>query len=204
MPPEDTADHAAFLARARSEGEGGGLAVPRSPHAGGNLGLFKQGEIALVDTRTLAERDLVGYVPGASSSSGTTIRRRIATSAFWTQLREKVETDRPVAFLCRSGVRSNDAAKLAAAERLRLGVQRAAWLRRRQERAGSARRQWLARRRVALAAGLMHPKRQRPVARPGTTRTGGAIKPGVPSAGFASAWATRSFCSAGISPPGVM
>src|SRR5258705_1184807 len=64
MPPEDTTDSAAILARAeaRAKQEGvafRGLLMPEETWA-----LFKKGEIELVDTRTLAERDLVGYVPG--------------------------------------------------------------------------------------------------------------------------------------------
>ena len=77
--------------------------------------LFKQGEIALVDTRTLAERDLVGYVPGSIVIEWYDYPAKRRNERFLEQLREKVEADRPVAFLCRSGVRSNDAAKLAAA-----------------------------------------------------------------------------------------
>jgi rhodanese-related sulfurtransferase len=76
--------------------------------------LFKQGELELVDTRTLAERDLVGYVPGSILIEWYDYPAKKRNERFLDVLREKVETDRPVAFLCRSGVRSNDAAKLAA------------------------------------------------------------------------------------------
>jgi rhodanese-related sulfurtransferase len=115
MPPEDTADHAAILARAqaRAKEENSsfrGILTPAETWA-----LFKQGEIALVDTRTLAERDLVGYVPGSIVIEWYDYPAKRRNERFLTQLREKVEVDRPVAFLCRSGVRSNDAAKLAAA-----------------------------------------------------------------------------------------
>jgi rhodanese-related sulfurtransferase len=147
MPPEDTADHAAILTRAqvRAKEESAsfrGLLTPAETWA-----LFKQGEIALVDTRTLAERDLVGYVPGSIVIEWYDYPAKRRNERFLTQLRDKVEADRPVAFLCRSGVRSKDAANLAAANGC-IGVQRAAWLRRRQERAGAARRQQ-ARRRAA-------------------------------------------------------
>ncbi len=66
MPPEDAAERAGDSSRAcRSAGEGGGRALPRLLMPAETWALFKKGEIELVDTRTLAERDLVGYVPGS-------------------------------------------------------------------------------------------------------------------------------------------
>ena len=115
MPPEDTEDRAAILARAeaRAKDDGApfrGLLTPSETWA-----LFKEGEIALVDTRTLAERDLIGYVPGSIVIEWYDYPGKRRNERFLEQLREKVEPDRPVAFLCRSGVRSKDAATLAAA-----------------------------------------------------------------------------------------
>jgi rhodanese-related sulfurtransferase len=118
MPPEDPTDRAAdsstILARAeaRAKEQGvpfRGLLMPAETWA-----LFKKGEIELVDTRTSAERDLVGYVPGSILIEWYDYPAKKRNERFLDVLREKVETDRPVAFLCRSGVRSNDAAKLAA------------------------------------------------------------------------------------------
>ncbi len=77
--------------------------------------LFKAGEIELVDTRTLAERDLIGYVPGSVPIEWYDYPAKKTNEAFLEQLRAKVEADRPVAFLCRSGVRSHHAAALATA-----------------------------------------------------------------------------------------
>ena len=115
MPPDDAADRAAILARAqaRAKDESAsfrGLLTPVETWS-----LFKQGEIALVDTRTLAERDLVGYVPGSIVIEWYDYPAKRRNERFLEQLREKVEPDRPVAFLCRSGVRSKHAATLAAA-----------------------------------------------------------------------------------------
>jgi rhodanese-related sulfurtransferase len=75
--------------------------------------LFNGGEIALVDTRTLAERDLVGYVPGSLPIEWYDYPAKRPNPDFLAQLRARVEPTRPVAFLCRSGVRSGLAAALA-------------------------------------------------------------------------------------------
>jgi rhodanese-related sulfurtransferase len=77
--------------------------------------LFKAGEIELVDTRTLAERDLIGYVPGSLHIEWYDYPAKKRNDAFLDQLRSRVEPERPVAFLCRTGVRSQHAAVLAAA-----------------------------------------------------------------------------------------
>ena len=114
MPPEDTADRAAILARAEARAREQGVPFRGLLMPAETWGLFKKGEIELVDTRTLAERDLVGYVPGSILIEWYDYPAKKRNERFLDVLREKVETDRPVAFLCRSGVRSNDAAKLAA------------------------------------------------------------------------------------------
>jgi rhodanese-related sulfurtransferase len=75
--------------------------------------LFAAGEIELVDTRTLAERDLIGYVPGSIHIEWYDYPAKARNEHFIDQLRARVEPDRPVAFLCRSGVRSHHAAVLA-------------------------------------------------------------------------------------------
>ena len=115
MPPEGESELAAIRARAeaRAREEGvpfRGFLLPTEAWA-----LFKEGEIALVDTRTLAERDLIGYVPGSVSIEWYDYPAKTRNDAFLAQLRAKVEPDRAVAFLCRSGVRSKLAATLAAA-----------------------------------------------------------------------------------------
>ncbi len=77
--------------------------------------LYTAGEIELVDTRTLAERDLVGYVPGSLAIEWYDYPAKQRNPAFLDELRAKVPPERPVAFLCRSGVRSQHAAALAKA-----------------------------------------------------------------------------------------
>lgn len=75
--------------------------------------LLEAGAIDLVDTRTLAERDLIGYVPGSKAIEWYDYPAKVRNPRFLDELREAVPQDRPVAFLCRSGVRSNHAAALA-------------------------------------------------------------------------------------------
>jgi rhodanese-related sulfurtransferase len=75
--------------------------------------LLQAGAIDLVDTRTHAERDLIGYVPGSKPVEWYDYPAKARNARFLDQLREAVEVDRPVAFLCRSGVRSSHAAALA-------------------------------------------------------------------------------------------
>jgi rhodanese-related sulfurtransferase len=116
MPPEDTADRAAILARAQARAKDDGVSFRGLLTAVETWALFKEGEIALVDTRTLAERDLVGYVPGSIAIEWYDYPAKRRNERFLEQLRDKVEPDRPVAFICRSGVRSKDAAILAAAD----------------------------------------------------------------------------------------
>jgi len=75
--------------------------------------LFSAGAVELVDTRTHAERDLVGFVPGSIAIEWYDYPAKIRNERFLDQLREQVPPGRPVAFLCRSGVRSQHAATLA-------------------------------------------------------------------------------------------
>ncbi|HQR12266.1 MAG TPA: rhodanese-like domain-containing protein [Casimicrobiaceae bacterium] len=118
MPPADEtgrADLAEFRARAEARAKTEGVAFRGSLMPVESWALFSAGEMALVDTRTLAERDLIGYVPGSIAIEWYDYPAKKRNERFLDQLRELVEPDRPVAFLCRSGVRSKHAATLAAA-----------------------------------------------------------------------------------------
>ncbi len=115
MPSDELPDAAAIfmVAAERAQEKGApfaGLLTPAETWA-----LFVAGEIELVDTRTLAERDLIGYVPGSLPIEWYDYPAKKRNAAFIDQLSSRVEADRPVAFLCRSGVRSHHAAALAAA-----------------------------------------------------------------------------------------
>src|SRR5437867_4471726 len=69
--------------------------------------LHDAGELDIVDTRTLAERDLIGYVPGSIHIEWYDYPGKVRNAHFLDELRDKVKEDRPVAFICRSGVRSH-------------------------------------------------------------------------------------------------
>lgn len=113
MPPEphdrDTIFTAAALRAREVHAPMQGLLTPREAHA-----LFAAGAIDIVDTRTAAERDLIGYVPGSIHIEWYDYPAKARNPHFMDQLVARVEPDRPVAFLCRSGVRSHHAATAAA------------------------------------------------------------------------------------------
>ena len=109
------ADHEAILAAATKRSRDaklllGGLLTPAEAWT-----LFNAGDIELVDVRTIAERDLIGYVPGSVAIEWYDYPVKKRNDDFVEQLRAKVDAQRPVAFLCRSGVRSHHAAVLATA-----------------------------------------------------------------------------------------
>jgi len=115
MPSDDATDRAAILARAEARAKEQGVSFRGLLLPAETWALFKEGELDLVDTRTLAERDLVGYVPGSILIEWYDYPAKKRNPRFLEQLRKEVELDRPVAFICRSGVRSGHAATLASA-----------------------------------------------------------------------------------------
>jgi rhodanese-related sulfurtransferase len=114
MPSDPPFDQAAIFARAGTRASDEGVAFRGFLTPAETWALFKNGEIELVDTRTLAERELIGYVPGSVHIEWYDYPAKKRNENFLDQLRARVEPDRPVAFLCRSGVRSKHAATLAA------------------------------------------------------------------------------------------
>jgi len=86
-----------------------GAVTPAEAHA-----LMKAGA-TLVDVRTTAERHFVGSVPGSEPIEWTTYPKGERNPTFLEQLEEAAPKDVPVLFLCRSGVRSHNAA-IAATE----------------------------------------------------------------------------------------
>jgi rhodanese-related sulfurtransferase len=114
MPPEDLGNPVTIRARALARAKADGVAFRGFLTPAETWELFKNGEIVLVDTRTVAERDLIGYVPGSIAIEWYDYPAKKRNERFVEQLGEKVEPGRPVAFLCRSGVRSKQAATLAA------------------------------------------------------------------------------------------
>lgn len=74
---------------------------------------WQSGAAALVDVRTDAERAWVGFVPDALAIEWKSWPGMQANLQFDAQLRAQVSSDKPVMFLCRSGVRSIAAAQKA-------------------------------------------------------------------------------------------
>lgn len=67
----------------------------------------------LVDVRTRAEWDWVGRIPGAIEIEWNTYPGGQHNPDFLSQLKRQVDAESLVMFICRSGVRSNNAASLA-------------------------------------------------------------------------------------------
>ena len=81
-----------------------GALTPAEAHA-----LMQKGA-RLVDVRTDAETLYVGSVPGGEHIEWNTFPEGQRNPAFLQQLANTVKQDEPVMFLCRSGVRSHQAA----------------------------------------------------------------------------------------------
>lgn len=67
----------------------------------------------LVDVRTRAEWDWVGRIPGAVEIELLSYPGNRPNPAFAQELEQKVATDAPLLFICRSGGRSHNAALIA-------------------------------------------------------------------------------------------
>ena len=81
-----------------------GAVLPAEAHA-----LMQQGA-KLVDVRTGPERLYVGSVPGSEAIEWNTFPDGTRNPAFLERLASSVKKGEPVMFLCRSGVRSHQAA----------------------------------------------------------------------------------------------
>ena len=76
--------------------------------------LIKAGVAKLVDVRTRAEWDYVGKIPGSLLIEWQSYPSSLLNPQFHNHLQAEVSKDQPVMFICRSGSRSNTAAKRAA------------------------------------------------------------------------------------------
>lgn len=74
---------------------------------------WQQGDAVLVDVRSDAEREWVGYVPGAVPLAWKQWPGMAMNAAFDEAIREAVPAGMKVVLLCRSGVRSIAAARRA-------------------------------------------------------------------------------------------
>jgi len=85
-----------------------GDVTPRTAHA-----WWQSGEAVLVDVRTDAERDWVGFVPGAVAIAWKQWPGMVMNPDFDAQVRAAVPPGKKLVLLCRSGVRSIAAARRA-------------------------------------------------------------------------------------------
>ena len=76
--------------------------------------LQRIGAAVIVDVRTLAEWSYVGHIDGTPLVEWRSFGAQQVNPEFIAQLNEQVDPNQPVMFLCRSGVRSQGAAQLAA------------------------------------------------------------------------------------------
>lgn len=74
---------------------------------------WQQGDAVLVDVRSDAEREWVGFVPGAVSLAWKQWPAMVLNEAFDQALKAAVPPGKKVMLMCRSGVRSIAAAKRA-------------------------------------------------------------------------------------------
>jgi sulfur dioxygenase len=74
---------------------------------------WQSGEAVLVDVRTDAEREWVGFVPGATAVPWKQWPGMVMNATFDTTLQAAVKQGGKVLLLCRSGIRSIAAAKRA-------------------------------------------------------------------------------------------
>ena len=88
-----------------------GYAGDVSPHTAHEWA--QQGRAVLVDVRTDAEREWVGFVPGAVAAAWKQWPGMALNADFDTQVRAAAKDGLPLLLLCRSGVRSIAAAKRA-------------------------------------------------------------------------------------------
>lgn len=70
-------------------------------------------QVQLVDVRSCAELDWVGRIPGATEIELRTYPDMQPNPNFLDQLTQQVNKELPVFFICRSGVRSSQAAAMA-------------------------------------------------------------------------------------------
>src|SRR5258706_12430022 len=96
MPSDDAKPTSAIIkaATARAKDAGAPMAGLLTPAE--TWELFKRGEIELVDTRTAAERDLIGYVPGSGPIEGYDYPAKKRNEHFLADLRRKAKPDRPL------------------------------------------------------------------------------------------------------------
>lgn len=75
--------------------------------------LASRADTVLVDVRSMAELELVGRIPEAIHIEWAFYPGMVPNAAFAEQLQQKVDKNKTVIFICRTGGRSHNAATLA-------------------------------------------------------------------------------------------
>jgi rhodanese-related sulfurtransferase len=113
-PPEDASPDA-LLARAAARGRAAGRPYAGDVTPAEAWALLQAGAATLVDVRTHAEWTYVGRVQGVPLVEWRLLGAPQPRPDFLERLAEQAPPERPVMFLCRSGVRSQAAAQAATA-----------------------------------------------------------------------------------------
>ena len=100
------------LAQKRARDLGLPYAGALTPKEAGEIWQLAPGA-KLVDVRTRAEWDWVGRIPGAEEIEWLSYPTNQPNGHFLVQLNQQVDPEALVMFICRSGVRSHNAASLA-------------------------------------------------------------------------------------------
>ena len=109
----DVADVATLFERAAERARSAGRPYPGDVTPSEAWALHRAGAARLVDVRTEAEWTYVGRVDGVPLVQWRAFGAQQPNPRFVEQLAAQVPREQPVMFLCRSGVRSQSAAKVA-------------------------------------------------------------------------------------------
>lgn len=120
QPPDPAGKSSDTPSANRDAGRPGVLQVQPAPGYAGNVSpelafqWWQAGQAVLIDVRTDAEREWVGFVPGAVALAWKQWPGMAMNPAFDQDLQAAVPAGRKALMLCRSGVRSVAAARRAA------------------------------------------------------------------------------------------
>jgi len=104
---------AGILERAAARARAKGLSYAGEVTPAEAWRLHDAGAAQIVDVRTRPEHEFVGRIPGTPLVEWRRYGDTQPNPNFLRELSGEVDPDRPVLFLCRSGVRSHNAAELA-------------------------------------------------------------------------------------------
>lgn len=108
-----TADAIIDLAKKRATESGLPYAGALTPHEAFDI-LQAEPSAVLVDVRTRAELELVGYIPQSTHIEWASYPGMVANAEFANQLTDALDKELTLIFICRTGGRSHNAAATAA------------------------------------------------------------------------------------------